>query len=122
MIRFTPMLSGEVKRMVDNQLNNKKVGFGSGRVTNQIEATGESKALIDFLQFDFHGKRQVYYTSIYIELYAKPMKNCGQGSKRLWKNCRPVSPWIACSVSRRMLFVGKPSRPRPVPKGGQQPP
>lgn len=71
MLRFTPMLSGEVKRMVDNQLNNKKVGFGSGRVTNQIEATDESKALIEFYKSISTEKRQVYYTSIYIELYAK---------------------------------------------------
>ena len=70
MMRLTPMLSSEVKRMVDAQLNNKKVGFGSGKFTEQIEATDESRTLVEFYKSISTERRQVYYTSIYIELYA----------------------------------------------------
>ena len=70
MMRLTPMLSSEVKRMVDAQLNNKKVGFGSGKFTEQIEATDESRTLVEFYKAISTERRQVFYTSIYIELYA----------------------------------------------------
>ena len=71
MMRLTPMLSSEVKRMVDAQLNNKKVGFGSGKFTEQIEATDQSRTLVEFYKGISTERRQVYFTSIYIELYAE---------------------------------------------------
>ena len=70
MLRLTPMLSSEVSRLVNAQLNNKRVGFGSGKFTEQIEATDESKALVEFYKGISAEHRQVYYASAYIEVCA----------------------------------------------------
>lgn len=74
MLRLTPMLSSEVSRLVNTQLNNKRVGFSSGKFTEQIVATSESRALVEFYKGISTEHRQVYYTSAYIEVYGSDEK------------------------------------------------
>lgn len=74
MLRLTPMMSGEVKRMVDTQLNNGKLKLGRTKVTEKIEAMNEGQTLTEFYKSISTSRTQVYYTSCYLELYGSTEK------------------------------------------------
>ena len=83
MMRLSPMLSGEVKRMVDTQIRNSKVKLGGRQITEQIEAVSQGNALTDFYKSISTNRSQVYYTSIYFELYGHNTDELAQKKQQL---------------------------------------
>ena len=83
MMRMTPMMANEVKRMVDTQMRNSRVKLGGRQITEQIEAVSQSNALTDFYRSISTNRSQVYYTSIYFELYGHSAEDLNRKKMQL---------------------------------------
>ena len=83
MMRLTPMMANEVKRMVDTQMRNSRVKLGGRQITEQIEAVSQSNALTDFYRSISTNRSQVYYTSIYFELYGHSAEDLNRKKMQL---------------------------------------
>lgn len=82
-MRLNLMQEYHIKRLIDIQINNKKVKRGKSKTTEQIQADNEIDEIIRFYKEIISQGNKIYYCNIFVEVYGSSPEHLNNNIKNV---------------------------------------